>query len=43
MPLARQWADEFEEGIKAYGIDGKQIQRYNDSDWDTMNSAIREA
>ena len=28
MPRAREWADEFEEGIKAYGFREDQIQRY---------------
>ena len=40
MPRAREWADEFEEGIKAYGISEDQIQRYNDVDWRTMYDAI---
>ena len=43
MPHARQWADEFEEGIKAYGISEEQIQRYKDVDWDTMERAINQA
>ena len=30
MPRAREWADEFEEGIKAYGINEEQIQRHRD-------------
>ena len=33
MPHARKWADEFEEGIKAYGINADQIQRFKDVDW----------
>ena len=40
MPEAREWADEFEEGIKAYGISAEQIERYQDADWDTMDRAI---
>ena len=40
MPRARKWADEFEQGIKAYGISEDQIIRYNDVDWITMNKAI---
>ena len=38
MPRAREWADEFEEGIKKYGISADQIQRYNDADYDTMRN-----
>ena len=40
MPHARQWADDFEQRIKAYEISADQIQRYNDSDYDTMADAI---
>ena len=40
MPHARQWADEFEEGIKAYGINTDQIQRFRDVDYKTMKSAM---
>ena len=36
LPCAREWADEFEEGIKAYGISADQIQRYKDTDFNTM-------
>ena len=43
MPIAREWADEFEQGIKNYGISAEQIQRYSDSDSDTVKSAIRSA
>ena len=43
MPHARQWADEFEEGIKAYGINEDQIQRFKDADFSTMMSAINGA
>ena len=32
MPRAREWADEFEEGIKAYGFREDQIRRYKDVD-----------
>ena len=39
MPRAREWADEFEEGIKKYGISADQIQRYTDADWNTMHEA----
>ena len=28
MPQARVWADDFEQGIKAYGIRAEQIRRY---------------
>ena len=40
MPKAREWADTFEEGIKAYGISADQIQRYNDTDTATMDNVI---
>ena len=40
MPRAREWADEFEQGIKEYGIFPVQIRRYNDADIDTIFSAI---
>ena len=36
MPCAREWANDFEEGIKAYGFSDDQIKRYNDVDNDTM-------
>ena len=36
MPHARQWADQFEEGIKAYGVSDEQIKRYKDVDYSTM-------
>ena len=42
MPRAREWADEFEDGIKKYGFSADQIQRYNDVDWDTMDAVIDE-
>ena len=32
MPRAREWANEFEEGIKAFGFSSEQIQRYSDQD-----------
>ena len=32
MPRAREWADTFEEGIKAFGFSAEQIKRYKDSD-----------
>ena len=41
FPLARVWADEFEEGIKAFGFSPEQIQRYKDcDDWYSMDRAI---
>ena len=40
IPYAREWADDFEEGIKAYGFSDDQIKRYSDVDYDTMDSAI---
>ena len=40
MPRAREWADTFEEGIKAYGLSEDQIYRHKDADFDTMRSAI---
>ena len=43
MPRAREWADTFEEGIKAYGFGEDQIYRHKDVDNDTMKSAIKEA
>ena len=32
MPRAREWADEFEVGIKEYGFSADQICRYKDVD-----------
>ena len=40
MSHAREWADEFEEGIKAYGFSADQTQRYNDLDYGFMDRAI---
>ena len=40
MPNARVWANEFEEGIKAYGFSEDQIHRYTDVDADTMRDTI---
>ena len=40
MPHARQWADTFEEGIKAYGFSADQIHHHTDADWDIMHGAI---
>ena len=40
MPQAREWADTFEYGIKAYGFSDDQIHRYNDVDRATMSSAF---
>ena len=40
MPQAREWADTFEEGIKAFGFSEEQIRRYKDVDRNTMLSAI---
>ena len=40
LPRAREWADTFEEGIKAYGFGEDQIYRHKDADYDTMHSAI---
>ena len=42
MPRAREWADTFEEGIKAYGFGEDQIYRHKDTDNKTMASAICE-
>ena len=42
IPRAREWADNFEEGIKAYGFSDDQVKRYNDTDKDTMGSALME-
>ena len=42
MPIAREWADTFEEGIKAYGFSEDQIHRHTDADHDTMHDAISE-
>ena len=42
MPIAREWADTFEEGIKAYGFSEDQIHRHTDADFDTMHGAISE-
>ena len=42
MPRAREWADDFEEGIKAYGISADQIQRYKDVDVHTMTTALEQ-
>ena len=41
MPRAREWANTFEEGIKAYGFSEDQIYRYTDADYNTMDNAIR--
>ena len=43
MPRAREWADEFHEGIKAYGFSEEQIHRYKDADWDTMEEPVQGA
>ena len=40
LPRAREWADTFEEGIKAYGFSEDQIYRHKDADNDTMMYAI---
>ena len=32
MPKAREWADNFEQRIKAYGFNEEQIHRYSDAD-----------
>ena len=47
MPRAREWADTFEEGIKAYGFSADQIRRYKDAADgmamdDTFNNAFNE-
>ena len=38
MPRAREWADNFELGIKVHGFSTEQIHRYKDVDSSTMNS-----
>ena len=43
MPHAREWADEFHEGIKAYGFSEEQIFRYKDVDFKTLGQAIDDA
>ena len=43
IPLAREWADTFEEGIKAYGFSEEKTHRHKDSDFNTMKNAIMEA
>ena len=40
MPKAREWAENFEQHIKAYGFSEEQIHRHKDSDWNTMKGAI---
>ena len=40
MPRYREWADEFEEGIKQYGISADQIKRYSNVDWSTLQQAL---
>ena len=40
MPEAREWADEFEEGIKALGFSEEQIHRHKDPDRGTMDAAL---
>ena len=40
MPEARVQANQFYEGIKAFGFSPEQIQRYSDSDKDTVKEAI---
>ena len=42
MLHTRKWADDFEEGIKAYGFSTDQIHRHKDADQDTMVYAIWE-
>ena len=42
MPQARKWADDFEQGIKAYGFNEEQIHRHKDSDDNTINKVIYE-
>ena len=43
FPLAREWADTFEEGIKAYGFSEETTHRHKDVDLDTMHNAIMDA
>ena len=40
MPHAREWADEFHEGIKAYGFSEELINRHKDVNNETMEDAI---
>ena len=40
MPRAREWADTFEEGIKAYEFSEEQIHRHKDGDFTTMRDTI---
>ena len=40
MPQAREWADDFEQRIKAFGFTDEQIRRHNDADYNTMGDAI---
>ena len=40
MPRARDWADQFEEGIKAYNFSEDKIYRHNDADYETIDDAI---
>ena len=42
MPYATELADQFEEGIKAYGFSAEQILRYQDSDFTTMYLRVDE-
>ena len=43
MPHAREWANQFEKGIKKYGISVDKIYRYSDVDYYTMYDAIIDA
>ena len=43
MPHAREWANQFEKGIKKYGISVDKIYRYRDVDYYTMYDAIIDA
>ena len=43
MPKAREYANEFEEGIKGYNISPEQIIRHSNFDSFTMRSALMEA
>ena len=40
MPQAREWANTFEEGIKAFGFSAEQIHLYKDADDNTMRLAF---
>ena len=43
MPRAKVWADEFEEGIKAFGFSPENIFRHSDADYETFDHKLGQA